>query len=457
MVTASEERTSPNNPKISTLTGPGEGQPPPSPMLTLTLKAAEHAWLFISSLANSMNDKERLVSSLEHILRLNPFNITALWQYGRTFEQNGQYIIAKEAYQRILKNNANNVQVVEVLAALGRCYLMLDELGKSYQTLQQSLLGYQTLGISIDGDFWYWIGLLYDRYGSEDHALEAFAASSKAPRLPVAEAYFRIGMLMRNRGRYDLAMSCFKYVLSVTSYSSYNHRHSQPRHPLMNIGPGDVLLQMALVEDSQGEFAQAKEILEKLTSEGNPRSYKARLLLAWLYARPETPFYQPDHALTLLMNCIEENNRDPLAWYYLGRLHKQAERYPLAYEAYRQAVSLDSRNCAYWNSIGVLYAEIGQLRDSLDAYTRALQLVPNCAVAWYNLAALYEAGGTDAAESLKKAQELDISGKDRYRRELDPLRFSERTPVPIPIQRPLSSCILSALPASANNRPKKAP
>jgi glucose repression mediator protein len=454
MVIASEVGPALNNPKLATTTAGSVDGPTSSPLLALTLKAAEHAWLFIASLANSMNDQDRLIIALEHILRLNPFNITALWQYGKTFEQNGQYIIAKEAYQRILKNNANNVQVVEVLAALGRCYLMLDELGKSYQTLQQSLLGYQTLGISIEGDFWYWIGLLYDRYGSEEHAFEAFVASAKATRSPIAEAYFRIGMLMRNRGKYDLAMNCFKYVLTVTSSSSFSSSRNY-RHPLINIGPGDVLLQMALVEDAQGEYAQAKEILEKLTSEGNPRSQRARLLLAWLYVRPETPFYQPDHALMLLTNCIEENNQDPLAWYYLGRLHKDAERYPLAYEAYRQAVSRDSRNCAFWNSIGLLYAEIGQLRDSLDAYTRALQLVPNCAVVWYNLASLYEAGGTDASESLKKAQDLDVTGKEQYRKELDPLRFSERTPVPIPSQRPLSITILNTLPTSSCNRTKR--
>src|SRR5258708_7956953 len=296
MVITSEEVPALNNPKLTAAIGQNECHPPPSPLLALTLKAAEHAWLFIASLANTMNDQERLVVALEHILRLNPFNITALWQYGKTFEQNGQYIIAKEAYQRILKNHANNVQVVEVLAALGRCYVMLDELGKSYQTLQQSLLGYQTLGISIDGDFWYWIGLLYDRYGSEDHALEAFVASAKANRSPIAEAYFRIGMLMRNRGKYDLAMNCFKYVLTATSSSySSGSRHIYHRHPLMNIGPGDILLQMALVEDAQGEYSQAREILEKLTTEGNPRSLKARIQLAWLFARPETPFYQPDH------------------------------------------------------------------------------------------------------------------------------------------------------------------
>jgi tetratricopeptide (TPR) repeat protein len=56
----------------------------------------------------------------------------------------------------------------------GHCYLMQDDLQKAYSAYQQAL--YLLPNPKEDPKLWYGIGILYDRYGSLDHAEEAFSS-----------------------------------------------------------------------------------------------------------------------------------------------------------------------------------------------------------------------------------------------------------------------------------------
>jgi glucose repression mediator protein len=51
---------------------------------------------------------------------------------------------------------------------------MQDELQAAYQAYQNAL--YHLPGAKEDPKLWYGIGILYDRYGSLDHAEEAFSS-----------------------------------------------------------------------------------------------------------------------------------------------------------------------------------------------------------------------------------------------------------------------------------------
>lgn len=57
---------------------------------------------------------------------------------------------------------------------VGHCYLMQDDLQKAYSAYQQAL--YLLPNPKDDPKLWYGIGILYDRYGSLDHAEEAFSS-----------------------------------------------------------------------------------------------------------------------------------------------------------------------------------------------------------------------------------------------------------------------------------------
>ena len=80
--------------------------------------------------------------------------------------------------KRALNADPNNT---ETWGSLGYCYLMTDDLEKAYAAYQRALYHLPSLK---DPNLWYGIGILYDRYGSYEHAEEAFSAVLKMVRLP---------------------------------------------------------------------------------------------------------------------------------------------------------------------------------------------------------------------------------------------------------------------------------
>jgi len=67
---------------------------------------------------------------------------------------------------------------------------------------------------------WYGIGILYDRYGSYEHAEEAFSAVIKMdPKFEKAnEIYFRLGIIYKQQTKYDLSLQ----VNFSDNFLSYN-------------------------------------------------------------------------------------------------------------------------------------------------------------------------------------------------------------------------------------------
>lgn len=59
-----------------------------------------------------------------------------------------------------------------------------------------------------DPKLWYGIGILYDRYGSIEHAEEAFSAVMKMdPHFEKTnEIYFRLGIIYKQQQKYDMSL-----------------------------------------------------------------------------------------------------------------------------------------------------------------------------------------------------------------------------------------------------------
>lgn len=107
----------------------------------------------------------------------------------------------------------------------GHCYLMQDDLQKAYAAYQQAL--YWLPNPKDDPKLWYGIGILYDRYGSLDHAEEAFASVLRmdrgehrrshppGPKFAHAafadfdkanEILFRLGIIYKQQGKYPQSL-----------------------------------------------------------------------------------------------------------------------------------------------------------------------------------------------------------------------------------------------------------
>ena len=89
----------------------------------------------------------------------------------------------------------------------------MDELQKAYSAYQPALY---FLSNPREPKLWYGIGILYDRYGSFEHAEEALCAVLQMdPKFEKAnEIYFRLGIIFKHQGKYPTAIECFEYILN---------------------------------------------------------------------------------------------------------------------------------------------------------------------------------------------------------------------------------------------------
>ncbi|KAF9579550.1 hypothetical protein BGW38_004148 [Lunasporangiospora selenospora] len=352
----------------------------------------EQVWLQLGSLAESMGEYDRAMAAYESALRHNFHSVNAMNLIAELYRSRENFQKAAEYFQRILAiDNANG----EVWGSLGHCYLMMEELHKAYNAYQNAL---HHLPNPKDSKLWYGIGILYDRYGSVEHAEEAFTAVMRMdPKYEKAnEIYFRLGIIYKGQQKYAQSLECFRYIL-----------HSPPR-PLTE---ADIWFQIGHVHEQQKDasYTSAKEAYERVLSE-NPNHAKVLQQLGWLYHQQNASFMNQDLAIKFLTRSIESDNTDAQSWYLMGRCYMAQQKFNKAYEAYQQAVYRDSRNPTFWCSIGLLYFQINQYRDALDAYSKAIRINPNISEVWYDLGTLYESCNnqiSDAIDAYQRASDLD--------------------------------------------------
>lgn len=270
---------------------------------------------------------------------------------------------------------------------------MMDNLQDAYGAYQQALYH---LANPKDPKLWYGIGILYDRYGSLEHAEEAFSAVMKMdPHFEKSdEIYFRLGIIYKQQRKFDLSLQCFRYIL---------------HHPPRPLTESDIWFQTGHVYEQKKEYNAAKESYEHVLND-NTEHAKVLQQLGWLYHQQGTSFRNQTLAIQFLNRSLKADSNDAQTWYLLGRCSMSEENYNKAYESYQQAVYRDARNPTFWCSIGVLYYQINQYRDALDAYSKSIRLNPYISEVWYNLGTLYETCNNqvqDALDAYQRASDLD--------------------------------------------------
>ncbi|KAL1713919.1 hypothetical protein EV715DRAFT_257907 [Schizophyllum commune] len=368
--------------------------------LSLTQKltrANEDIWMLVGRVAEQMGELDLALSAYESVLRHNPESLQGLSQVASIARIKENYPKAIEYFQRVVNHDERNG---EIWSALGHCYLMQDDLQKAYAAYQQAL--YNLPNPKEDPKLWYGIGILYDRYGSLDHAEEAFSSVLRMDKEldfdKANEILFRLGIIYKQQCKYTDSLNCFHQIL---------------RNPPSPLAHADIWFQIGHVHEQQKDFVQAKEAYERVVQD-NPTHAKVLQQLGWLYHQDGSSFQNQDEAIHYLTKSLEADSSDAQSWYLLGRAFMAGQKYNKAYEAYQQAVYRDSRNPTFWCSIGVLYFQINQFRDALDAYSRAIRINPYISEVWFDLGSLYESCNnqiSDAIDAYARASELDPSNQ----------------------------------------------
>ncbi|KAI8069370.1 hypothetical protein BC940DRAFT_297568 [Gongronella butleri] len=394
-------------------------------MTTTTLQklttANEQAWLTLGNIAELMFDWEKATIAYKSALRHNPYSMKALRHIANVCRAREEFEQAIDYFQRVLSLQNRDG---ETWSALGHCYLMTNDLQQAYHAYQQAL--YHLADIK-DPRLWYGIGILYDRYGSLDHAEEAFVAVIKMDPAfeKTHEIYFRLGIIYKQQEKYDLSLQCFEYILD------------HPPKPLKKV---DILFQQGHVYEQRKEYGKAKELYERVL-EVSADDAKVLQQIGWLFYQPNTNFTSATTAIDYFMRSLQADDKDPHTWYFLGRCYMIEKDYAKAYESYQKAVYLDANNPIFWCSIGVLYFQTNQFRDALDAYSRAVRINPYISEIWYDLGTLYESCNgqvQDALDAYQKA--IDLNPKNTQLQEHVSVLRSRRspvsTPVPVEIENP---------------------
>ncbi|KAI8934545.1 hypothetical protein NX059_008243 [Plenodomus lindquistii] len=352
----------------------------------------EAVWTQMGSLSEQMQDYDGAMQCYEQALKFNQWSVPAMQGIACILRTKDAFPAAVEYLRTILKVDPANG---DVWGSLGHCYLMMDDLQQAYSAYQQALYH---LSDPKEPKLWYGIGILYDRYGSLEHAEEAFSQVMRMePTFEKAnEIYFRLGIIYKQQQKFNQSLDCFKYIVT------------NPPRPLTE---EDIWFQIGHVYEQQKEFEAAKGAYRRVL-ERDPNHAKVLQQLGWLHHQQSTNYASQEQAIEYLEKSVASDQTDAQSWYLLGRCYMSQQKYPKAYEAYQQAVYRDGRNPTFWCSIGVLYYQINQYRDALDAYSRAIRLNPNISEVWYDLGTLYESCNNQTADALdayQRAADLDPS------------------------------------------------
>lgn len=162
----------------------------------------ESVWLQLGNLAEVMGDLDNATAAYERAMGHNAWSVPAMLAISCILRSKDQFTAAVEYLRQILKVEPTNG---EVWSSLGHCYLMMDDLQQAYSAYQQALYH---LPDPKEPKLWYGIGILYDRYGSLEHAEEAFSQVMRMePNFEKAnEIYFRLGIIYKQQQKFSQSL-----------------------------------------------------------------------------------------------------------------------------------------------------------------------------------------------------------------------------------------------------------
>ena len=114
-------------------------------------------------------------------------------------------------------------------------------------------------------------------------------------------------------------------------------------------------------------------------------------------------------ALRCYQRAAQMDPRRKEAFYNIGLICDEMERYKAAIEAFRRAIKIDPKFAPAYSNLGVIYQKLKNLTAAKNLYLKAVELDSTLHIAHYNLSTVYleEGEGELALREIHKALEYD--------------------------------------------------
>jgi tetratricopeptide (TPR) repeat protein len=323
--------------------------------------------------------------SLKDVLRRNPESFDANHNLGEFYIRQGKLPAAipylEKAQQIDPKHYANSYD-------LALAYLQSGDLSRARAQIQSILKWKETAELhSLSGD-------IEDRAGNPVAAAESF---QRAARIDESEQnIFDLGNSLIKINAFDAAVQIFTYGLG-------KYRDSAK----LRVG-------MGIARYSRGEYSDAVKYLCE-AADLDPTDARPFLFLGEMYG---VSVEMADEITKRMAQFVKGHPSNAMAHYYYAVNLWKGRRDPdrpvdlnRVETSLKRAVSLDPKLSAAYFELGALYSEQQKYTEAIGALRKAVSLQPDLAKAHYRLAQIYQRTGQKALA----AREMEIHQKLKER------------------------------------------
>lgn len=229
---------------------------------------------------------------------------------------------------------------------------------------------------------------------------EALEAYEKAVNFGVGNAklHAELAQIAEQLERYPVAEKAYRRVIAlepknIDAYSELTRllekqKRYQDAEKLLKkgieINPQAAILKALLAYSINhlGNQPKALELLSEIASLESNDAHTFYLIAYWYHGQK---FHK--EAEIAYRNAIRKDSKVINAYYWLGGLLVQNERYQEAEALYQQAILIDDKNAQLFWALGMLYhSRLKRYQDADAAFQKVTELTPAVADAFYNIA-----------------------------------------------------------------------
>ncbi|KAL2992822.1 hypothetical protein AAZX31_10G070200 [Glycine max] len=288
--------------------------------------------------------------SFAEAIRMDPQNACALTHCGILYKDEGCLVEAAESYQKALQVDPSYKAAAECLA------IVLTDIGTNIKLAGNTQEGIQK----------YFEALKIDPH---------YAAASERPMY--AEAYCNMGVIYKNRGDLEAAITCYERCLAVS-----------PNFEIAKNNMAIALTDLGTKVKLEGDINRGVAF------------YKKALHYNWHYADAMYnlgvaygEMLKFDMAIVFYELAFHFNPHCAEACNNLGVIYKDRDNLDKAVECYQLALGIKPNFSQSLNNLGVVYTVQGKMDAAASMIEKAIIANPTYAEAYNNLGVLYRDAG----------------------------------------------------------------